>query len=72
MKQYVIRQGKLISQLTQDQRNRRSNIRNAYLIADLCNMQQAKQSYDTFEQACLQEMIETCIEQNVDNFGKTV
>lgn len=58
-------------QLTQAQRNQRSNIRNGYLIEDVSTIEAGKEQQDEFGKLCLQEMIDQCDEENVTNFGKT-
>lgn len=58
--------------LTSQQRQIRRNIRNAFLIASVGEMESAKANYkDKFSRDCLDEMIEECRKAGVDNFGKT-
>lgn len=59
------------NQLTQEQRQQRMNIRNGFLIEDVTTIKSAMDQHDEFGKLCLQEMIDTCEEQNVTNFGKT-
>lgn len=59
------------NQLSQDQRQQRMNIRNGFLIEDVTTIRSAMDRHDEFGKLCLQEMIDTCEEQNVTNFGKT-
>jgi hypothetical protein len=66
-----IRQGEIVIQMTQAQRNQRSNIRNAYLLEDVDTMKEAQRNQDEFGKACLQEMIDECIEAGVSNYGLT-
>lgn len=59
------------SNLTDQQRQIRRNIRNAFLISTVAEMSSAKANYkDTFSQACLDEMIAECLKAGVDNYGK--
>jgi hypothetical protein len=58
--------------MTTAERTQRQNIRALFLIATVDEMERAKGNYNTFGQSVLQEMIDTCKAQGVDNFGKTV
>ncbi len=57
--------------LSQDQRQQRQNIRNGYMTDDVGWIKTAMDQHDEFGKLCLQEMIDTCEEQNVTNFGET-
>lgn len=58
--------------MTSAERTQRQNIRALFLIATVDEMERAKSNYNAFGQSVLQEMIDTCQSQGVDNFGKTV
>lgn len=60
------------SNLTPHQRQIRANIRNFFLTATVKEMQDALPNYkDHFSKQCIQEMIDTCLKQQVDNHGET-
>lgn len=57
--------------LTSQQRTIRRNIRNAFLIATVSELEAAKGNYkDQFSKDCLQEMIDACRKAGVDDHGK--
>lgn len=57
------------------ERQQRMNIRNAYLTTSLVELEHERdyrlERQDIISAKALQEMIDTCKEQGVDNFGKT-
>lgn len=59
--------------LSDHQRRQRQNIRNGYLVETIETIRRAKDRFDgnEFAQLCLQEMIDTCEAQDVDDHGKT-
>lgn len=59
------------SKLNSAQRQQRSLIRSLFLCATIDEMEKAKRNYDAFGQKVLEEMIQTCHQHKVDNFGKT-
>ena len=58
-------------QLSHQQRNHRSNIRNAYMVEDVSVIKAGMEQQDAFGKLCLQEMIDDCKQHGVDNYGKT-
>lgn len=57
--------------LTRAQRQQRQNIRNGYLIESVETIKAGMDQQDEFGKACLQEMLDECEKNGVDNFGKT-
>jgi len=57
--------------MTPAQRQQRQNIRNAYLVASIEEMEAGKAQQNDFGKSVLQEMIDECKQHGVDNYGKT-
>jgi hypothetical protein len=58
------------NKLTRQERMIRGHIRNAFLIATVREMEEARENYpDAFSQACLDEMIDECRAAGVESHG---
>lgn len=54
-----------------ENRQIRQNIKNAHLCSSIEEMEQAKKVQNEYGKSVLDEMIQECLDQNVDNYGKT-